>query len=316
MKKLLITFFTFFIIKSSFAQKEDFKNSIGFKSDNDSYLFFGQDQYYTNGVFLSFQHAMDQSNLQKNVVKKTWGFSAAHKMYSPYSGNVKFAKYQDRPFAAYLYGSTNFNWYFKNEAVLKTELQLGVLGESAFGKEAQEFIHELIGFYEINGWQYQIRDMFAINSQIQYQHLITRTDNNKVDLSATGQIDFGNIYQAVGLGLNLRIGLFNQMFQSTFTQSAISNKAITPKFTDKEFYFYYKPFISIRSVDATIQGGHNTNSPVTFGIKPYLFTQTVGLSYNKRRFSIDYAAQFNTKEIKSKAKAHEFGTFTFNYKFN
>ncbi len=316
MKKLLITLFLVYLYKSSFAQNEDFKNAINFKSDNDSYLFYGQDRYYTNGIFISFQRATNQLNNSPNVEKKIWEFSVSQKMYNSYSGNVKNAKQQDRPFSAYLYGSSGLSWFFKDESIIKTEVQLGVLGESALGRQSQQLIHDLFGFYEINGWEHQIKDMFAVNGLVQYSRLITRSNSNKIDLSAESNLNLGNINNSVGVGLNFRAGSFNQLFQSAATNSSVSNNSKTAKITQKEFFFYLKPSLSLRATDATIQGGTNKVSPVTFGIKPYVFSQVIGFTYNSNRFTFNYYAQFNTRELKSKALPHQFGSFSLNYRFN
>ncbi|MDB5012593.1 MAG: hypothetical protein JWQ25_795, partial [Daejeonella sp.] len=49
--------------------KKTYKSEFGFKSDNDAYLGYGQDRYYTNGLFLTFRHALKQPNISKRTNK-------------------------------------------------------------------------------------------------------------------------------------------------------------------------------------------------------------------------------------------------------
>lgn len=53
-KKLVLTALAILAtVYGSFAQ--EYKNEFGFKSDNDAYLWVGQDRYYTNGLFVYFR---------------------------------------------------------------------------------------------------------------------------------------------------------------------------------------------------------------------------------------------------------------------
>lgn len=52
------------------VHSQSFKNEFGFKSENDSYLAQGSDRYYTNGLFISFRRATDQTKLRNGLEKK------------------------------------------------------------------------------------------------------------------------------------------------------------------------------------------------------------------------------------------------------
>lgn len=298
------------------AQSPSFNKGINFKTDNDSYLFFGQDQYYTSGMFFSFQNALKTKDSNTALAKKIWELSFGQKMYNSYSGNVPKADKQDRPFAAYLYGSAGFSWLLKNETSFKTSLALGIVGESAKGKESQEFIHDVIGFYEVNGWEHQIRDIFSIVGEVEVQKLLVRNNANSVDLSAEVDAQFGNTFNNLGVGLNVRLGNMNQLFQSAYTNSVVANGATPEKLHKRESYFFVNPKVHVVGTDATIQGGSNKISPVTFGVKRFVYSQVFGYTYSTPRFTFDYRVQLNTKELKSKADQHEFGSFTLQYRFN
>lgn len=299
---------------SGFAQS--FKNEFGFKSDNDAYLFYGQDRYYTNGLFIYFRHAIDEQKLEK-LEKLTYEISAGQKMYNPVSGFRPDPATQDRPFAGYLYAGGNVSLFYKNESVLKAGVELGTVGPNALGKDAQQLLHDIVGFYEIDGWQYQIKNELAINLNAQYTQLLHRSAAKTVDFSFDGYANLGTTYSGAGAGILFRAGSINQLFNSASTNSVIGNNAKKESLTKNELFFYAKPQLNFVAYDATVQGSlFNNDSPVTFGTKPVVFAQQLGFNYSTRRFTFDYSILFKSKEVKSVAKAHQYGAISMFYRFN
>lgn len=81
-------------------------------------------------------------------------------------------------------------------------------------------------------------------------------------------------------------------------------------------FFYAKPQLNVVAYDATIEGSmFNNNSPVTFSQKPVVFAQQLGIDYSVDRFTADFGVIFKTKEIKSTARAHQWGSVTVSYRF-
>ncbi|MDO7743441.1 MAG: lipid A deacylase LpxR family protein, partial [Pedobacter sp.] len=60
----------------------------------------------------------------------------------------------------------------------------------------------------------------------------------------------------------------------------------------------------------------NNNSPVTFDQKPLVFAQQLGVDYSSQRFTVDFGVIFKTKEVKSTARAHQWGSISMFYRFN
>jgi len=300
---------------SIFAQQ--FKNELGLKSDNDAYLFYGQDRYYTNGLFISFRHATDQQKLGEKLEKLTYEISAGQKMYNPISGYRPNPETQDRPFAGYLYAGGSVNLLYKNESALKLGLELGTVGPDALGEDAQKLLHRIVGFYQIDGWQYEIRNELAANLSAQYTQLLHRNALKNLDFSLEGYINAGTTFSGAGLGILFRTGKINQLFNSSYTNSVISNNSKTEKLVKRELFFYAKPQLNFVAYDATIQGSmFNNDSPVTFDKKPLVFAQQLGFNYSSDRFTFDFGLIFKSKEVKSIAKAHQYGSISMYYRFN
>jgi hypothetical protein len=299
------------------ASAQTYKNEFGFKSDNDSYLAQGSDRYYTNGLFIDYRRAMDQSKLKTGLEKKIYEISAGQKMYNPISGYAPDPTKQDRPFAGYLYVGGALSWFHSNESVLKTSVEIGTTGPNSLAEDGQELLHNTVGFYELDGWQYQIKNEMAVNLSAQYTKLLHRVSSNAIDFSFDGYANVGTTFSGAGAGILFRAGGINQLFNSAYTNAVIGNNPKTKTLVKREIFFYAKPQLNFVAYDATVQGSmFNNDSPVTFGVKPIVFAQQVGFNYSSQRFTFDFGMLFKTKEIKSSAKAHQYGSISMFYRFN
>lgn len=294
-----------------------YKDEFGLKSDNDAYLAYGQDRYYTNGLFLTYRHALKQLNTLKRTNKLIYEIEAGQKMFNPRSGNPKDITRIDRPFAAYLYGGLNFNWLYNSENSLKVSIQLGTIGPNAQGKEAQIFLHKTFGFYPIHGWDWQIKNEIGVNTSINYDYFLFRSPSKKADLSLSSYINAGNTFAGVGAGVLFRTGSLKQFYNTVYNNSVISNNSAIAS-SSNELFFYLKPMVHYVSYDATIQGGlsNEDKGPTIFDVKPLVFSQELGVMYAKRRISADFALIFKSREVQSRAKAHQYGSISLYYRFN
>jgi lipid A 3-O-deacylase len=310
-----------FLMLSSYSLSSlgqgSFKNEFGFKSDNDAYLFYGQDRYYTNGLMLYFRHATDQNKLGEKLEKFTYEITAGQKMFNPQGGNAAKISVQDRPFAGYLYAGASANFFYKKESILKTSLELGTVGPRSLGEDAQKLLHSVVGFYEIDGWQYQIKNEYTANLSLQYTRLLHRSEYDRIDFSVEGYANVGTTFNGAGVGILMRTGNINQLFQTAYTNSTIGTRLKSAKLVTSEAFFYAKPQLNYVAYDATIQGSlFNDNSPVTFKTKPIVFAQQLGFNYSNQRFTFDFGLVFKTKEVKSVARAHQYGSISMFYRFN
>jgi len=298
-----------------FAQNRS--QEFGFQSDNDSFLAQGSDRYYTNGIFLFYRRGLNFKNYK--LANKVLGFEIGQKLYNPISGSVPDASYVDRPFAAYLYAGANMNYLFKKESNIKFSVQTGVIGPSAQGKQVQKIIHDTFGFYKLNGWQYQIKNNFQLNLSAEYNKLLARA--NWIDLSATAYGNLGTGFTGSGIGPMIRLGNFNQLFNSVSTQSTSTRNSITPLHKN-ELFLHYKPQFNYIGYDATVQGGLSSdddasNLEITSTPKRAMLSQQLGISYGGSRWIFDATAVFNTKEVKTQTyKNHQWGSLSILYRFN
>jgi lipid A 3-O-deacylase len=303
---------------SELTSAQSHAHEFGFQSDNDSFLAQGSDRYYTNGLFIFYRQALSTTGNTK-LANKVLGLEVGQKMFNPISGSVPNASFVDRPFAAYLYAGANLNLLYKNESNLKLSAQTGMIGPAALGKQVQNIIHDTFGFYTLNGWQYQIRNNFQLNLSAEYNRLLART--SWIDISASAYGNIGTGFNGAGVGPLVRIGDFNQLFNSVSTQSTSTRNATTP-LHNRELFAYYKPQFNYVAYDATVEGGlFQDNQPGGPEIRSTpnraVLSQQVGVAYGGKRWIIDLAAVFHTRDVKTQTfSTHQWGSATVLYRFN
>jgi lipid A 3-O-deacylase len=313
--KFLIVFFFCCLLQVS-LQAQDYKYEVGFQSDNDSYLAQGSDRYYTNGLFLNFRFATDSSKLKPGMQKKIIELSAGQMIFNPRLGFSPDPLKQDRPFAGYLYVGGAINWFRKAEDLFRASVQIGTVGPNSLAQDGQELLHSSFGFYEPAGWAYQIKNEAAINTSVQYIKVMQRANNKKTDFTFEGYANAGTTFSGLGAGILFRAGNIEQLFNSSSYNARIGSRT-REAYTRNELFFYAKPQLNVVAYDATFQGSlFNDNSPITFDTKPLVFAQQFGVNYSTGRLTLDFNVIFKTKEVKSTATAHQYGSLRLNYRFN
>ena len=317
MRFKLFTFIWLIGTASAFAQSHS--TELGIQTDNDSYLAQGSDRYYTDGIFIYYRHALKVKSSSKTLSNKILGIEAGQKIFNPQSGYVPGPQYVDRPFAGYLYIGSTLNFLYSNESNLKLGAQIGVVGPISGAEQTQNFVHKTFGFYTPGGWQYQIKNDAELNLSAEYNKLLLR--GTWIDLSLSSYVNLGNGFTGAGAGPLLRLGSFNQLFNSVSTQStAIRNNEVKP-FHEHELFFYYKPLFNYVAYDATIQGSlfNKNNDPnsqeITLNREPFIFSNQLGLAFTTNHLVFDIAAIFHTKDDKEMGRSHQWGSVTALYRF-
>src|SRR5690606_3304205 len=163
----------FFITGPTVAQ-HSLRMEWGVRNDNDLYLLNKQDQYYTNGLMLTVLKAVDSAMLSSRELNRLWGVNAGQKMYTAFTGQIHAIEEVDRPITAYLFIGAHQRRFYVKESTIGINLELGIIGRYALGKQPQESIHRAFNLYEVSGWEYQLKDAFGIDVGIDYARLLYR----------------------------------------------------------------------------------------------------------------------------------------------
>jgi hypothetical protein len=234
-------------------------------------------------------------------------------MYNAQTGQIKSPSLVDRPFAAYLYGGARISWFLKNEQIFSGAINVGTIGPNAKGKEVQEGLHDIVGFYKIAGWEYQVENEVGLNASFNYSRLLSRIGSN--DFSLNSYVNLGNTFSGVGAGVLYRTGKLNKFFNSVSSNSRISNSrdSIPPK----EVFFFTRPMLNFVAYDATVQGGlfRENRGGITFDPQRVQYSQELGINYANNRWTLNFSLTFKSRDVRSQENAHQFGSAYIYYRF-
>jgi lipid A 3-O-deacylase len=308
MKYPLFLCFLFFSI-ALFSQKK-FSKEISFITDNDLYVSKVKDRYYTSGIFLNYRYL--SKTKRKNQEKKVFEWQIGHKIFTPFKSVVRSINQHDRPFASYLYGSFGVDRIYKNNTIVNTTLQVGVVGPGAFGQEIQDFIHNIYGFDQAIGWKYQIKNAFGLNFNIDYNQFLVKDASNHYDITWVNSAKIGTVNTNISSGFYARLGLkpLAKIINSIAFKTNLNNENNNFK-REIESFFYIKSFARYALYDATIQGSFlNTSSEVTKKLIPLVFNLELGLKFTTNRFHFGYVYTYTTNKSKNlrKDNGNNYGT--------
>jgi hypothetical protein len=291
MRIRLALFFAF--ITTFITAQQKFSKEISFVNDNDLYASIERDQYYSNGMFLSYRYLASDF---KRYSKKIYEIRAGHEMYSPFRSTVVSPLQHDRPFAAHLFGSFGVTRVYKNEKIFKTSLLMGLIGEDALGRELQEFIHDIYNFRAPVGWRYQIRNMLSLNIDALYIDALGTNESEHIDINFVGKARLGLTFNEVSAGFKGRFGFKKlQPLDNSIAFNTHLNNENTAHSRGIESFLYHETTLSWIAYDATMQGSlFNNNSPITFAPNSFRFDFELGYRFTSNRWNLGYAFHFQS----------------------
>jgi hypothetical protein len=138
---------------------------------------------------------------------------------------------------------------------IQTEWILGVMGPPSLAKEAQTFIHRVIGDPRPNGWDYQLPADLLINYNLTAEKQIN--SDRSLELTGGGQAFLGTLSDGLSLYGILRFGKNINFF------SGLAGQYFTQQKEKPGFIVSLKPAADIILYNALLDGGlFNKKSPV------------------------------------------------------
>jgi len=139
-------------------------------SENDKF-FAGTDHHYTNGLKLALLGTtrLDESpsflrwitkqlpTLRQDAARQDYkvGLSLGQDVFTPSDTTRAVPDPTDRPYAAWLYMSVNFQAVSADGKTLRiAEITIGMVGPTALGRQVQSGFHRMIGTTTAQGWDH------------------------------------------------------------------------------------------------------------------------------------------------------------------
>ncbi|MDF1793830.1 MAG: lipid A deacylase LpxR family protein [Thalassobaculaceae bacterium] len=208
---------------ASSDEVDEDESVLSFTLEND--LPANTDQYYTNGFRLTWTSEVNDvpyavrqgaEPLLNTGGKLRWQATFGQNLYTPQDIKLEDPPEDDQPYAAWLYGSVGV---ISDEPAegdrfsgMQTSalLSLGVVGPAALGEPVQDFVHDLIGSPDPQGWDHQLHNEPAVLLMLQRRWVFGAPLANygglRVDAAPHGTIALGNVFTHGAAGLTFRFG--------------------------------------------------------------------------------------------------------------
>ncbi|MBF6025448.1 lipid A deacylase LpxR family protein [Lysobacter niastensis] len=311
---------------------------INLRVDND--MAGGQDQGYTNGVqltlvspnlrdytddpciprlaklanrYLGVLHpkSFDQLNMISTLT---------HRIYTPTDFSRSELIEDDRPYAGVLVMGSGYNAR-EGDQLRTTQLQVGIVGPAAMGKQAQNGVHQLIGADKFRGWGNQLENELVF--RLVHERMRRFSTDNGVggwgwDTIAHYGGSFGNLATYLNTGAEFRFGVnLPDDFGSTPMRPAGENTAPT-----RDARSQYVPgahlFVTFDTrwvlLDITLDGNTWRDSP-SVDKRHVVANLGYGVVLMRHRWKFALARYHGTREFDGQQETPVFGSLTVSHAF-
>ena len=193
--------------------------------ENDS-LFFNSDEFYTQGLrfaYLGPDVAADSAwNRPFDALadllpvfpataaerSRRYALSFGQSIFTPEVISANPPDPLDRPYAGWLYAGASLLQDTDRRTLDHLELQLGVVGPAALGKQVQRRWHELITTTEPEGWDSQLHNEpgIVLSYERKWRLTLDGDGSTGIDLIPEVGASLGNVFTYGQAGLLLRFG--------------------------------------------------------------------------------------------------------------
>ncbi len=305
--------------------------SVSLYSENDKY-FAGTDRNYSNGFKLSFlstdirgfentrlpfpvswaREVADRVLDEKAEAKI--GLSIGQNMYTPTDVLTPDYIPDDRPYAAWLYLGAAFHNYRPagesgSGARLDVfEINLGVVGPSALGREVQDIVHDFIDVDRSEGWDNQIHDEPGLNLiyerkwRFSSEHARTAWG---LDLMPHAGVSLGNVFTYANAGVEIRAGYaLPADFGTSLIRPSGDSNSSRPRFT---FFLFLSADGRAVARDITLDGNTFRDSP-SIDKKAFVYDIMGGFGIGMRRAQLTYTQARRSPEFDGQDDPQDFGS--------
>jgi lipid A 3-O-deacylase len=311
--------------------------SFSLYTENDKY-FAGTDQNYTNGFKLSalstdLRSFTDDSvpapirglsRLLGNLVPPDkpykLGLSLGQNIYTPEDTQTTAYIPNDRPYAAWLYLGVSFQVYHPPAEVGGIarldvfEINTGVVGPAALGREVQNGVHDFIEVERAQGWRNQIHNEPGLDFVYERKYRLS-TEHARTGLGADfiphAGLSLGNIFTYANAGFEVRAGyrLPADFGSNLIRPSGDSNGLRRPPLN--VFLFAATDGRAVAR-DITLDGNTFRDSP-SIDKKPFVADLYAGLSFGTTHWQLTYAQAYRTIEFQGQDDRSVFGSLSVSF---
>jgi len=298
--------------------------------ENDN-LASGTDEYYTSGARasyinlnakpLAFIAKIAESIPSVDLNDQTAiSYSFGQNIYTPSDITVAGPQPEDRPWAAFLYGSAGLT-SLTDDHIDEVEMTLGIVGPAALGEETQKFIHDhLSDSDKPKGWSHQLKNEpgLILSAQRRYPQMWNADiDGFSISAGPYAGATLGNIYTYANGGVTLQIAPKGSEWQGmpVRVRPAIPGSGY---FALPDDGFDWSIFAGIEgramARNIFLDGNSFTDSP-SVDKKLLVGDANAGLATTFGRTRITYSVVYRSKEFDGQEDPAIFGVVNLSYRY-
>lgn len=318
------------------VERNPYENYLSFSYENDL-IGDGQDKYYTSGVRMTYFNvntdvppviddaAEAMPGFSINATTGTY-FTLGQNLYTPTDITTSAPQDDDRPYAAWLYGSIGLATLTEDH-IDDVELTLGVVGPEALGEQTQKFIHSHItDSPSPKGWRNQLD--FEPGVILSWQRRwpqglngdwsIDFGHNFRMNVEPNVNVSLGNIYTYAGTGMMLTFGPYQDTLQDTppRVKPAMSGTGYFDV-PDQKWSWYTFAGVDGRAIARNIflDGNSFDDDSPSVDKKPLVADAFAGIAFTLYDYRLSYTANYRTKEFDGQSDDTIFGSITLTTRF-
>ncbi|HWA35644.1 MAG TPA: lipid A-modifier LpxR family protein [Cyclobacteriaceae bacterium] len=254
-------------------------HELGLVVDNDyPYM---TDQYYTAGqdLYYRFLSKSKANQSRRSILSLHYG----NKIFTPKNVDTDDPQLMDRPYCGWNFISAELRTLPRPNVSNLFALQVGMVGSESGMGQLQQWLHQAINLYGIEGWGYQISNETVVNANFNHTRSFTITEY--AELISSGSIWAGTGNNRLSEELTLRLFRFNAITASSFLNANIADHSIARK---HELYLFATLGGDYIFSNIFLEGSlfKSNPSPRTTSINPWLFSQKLGMQYAGSKFSL------------------------------
>jgi len=291
----------------------------------------GQDENYTNGVRLTYFDVESEippvidelaeaiPTFDINETTSTF-FSIGQNLYTPQNIRIRALQPDDRPYAAWLYGSVGLATVTKNH-LDELEFTAGVVGPQALGEQTQTFVHKHISDSPLpQGWDNQLKFEPGFIASWRRRWPIWYRQNLgdfRLRIEPDINVSLGNVYTYAGTGATVTFGPYTSRIQDTPPRVRPSMPGTgffdTP---DREISWSLFAGFNGRAMARnifldgnTFRDSHSVDKKILVG------DANIGATIGFDDYRLSYTLNYRTKEFRKQDDPSIFGSLTLTMRF-
>ena len=311
--------------------------SVSVYTENDKYLG-DTDEHYTNGLKLSLLSTDLRSFTDESVPDPVRGLSRllgglvqpeqsykvgltlGQNLYTPSNTATSAALPDDRPYAAWLYGGIAFHIYHPTaasgvaERLDVFEINGGVVGPAALGRETQNGFHDIIHVAHAEGWDNQIGHEPGLNFVYERKYRFATAGARTgwgADVIPHAGLSAGNVFTYANAGGEARFGW---CLPSDFGSNLIrpSGDSNGPRRAPFNFLLFAATDGRAVARDITLDGNTFGDS-ASVDKKNFVADFYAGASCGTTHWQLTYAQAYRTREFDGQDHLSVFGSLSLTF---